>query len=160
MLSHVSTIILHHFYAFCRTNLLTRCLVPVFCFFCFCISENLLLEIFSELDENLREIFTRRKAPGHQRGAWGPPTGQGRPPAAAQGHQRVGPPSSAPSDAYKIPLNLKTSERPLFSKEVTRRAVISNPSSGVILKEIPTLCRRGYRSRRALHRHAFLRDDL
>ena len=29
MLSHISIIILHHFYAFCWTNLLTRCLVPV-----------------------------------------------------------------------------------------------------------------------------------
>ena len=27
MLSHVSTILLHHFHAFCRTNLLTRCLI-------------------------------------------------------------------------------------------------------------------------------------
>ena len=33
MLSHVFNIILHHFYAVCRTNLLTRCpvLVPCFC---------------------------------------------------------------------------------------------------------------------------------
>ena len=34
MSSHVSITILHHFYAFCWTNLLTRCLVPVPCF-CF-----------------------------------------------------------------------------------------------------------------------------
>ena len=55
------------------------------------------------------------------------PTGQGRPPAAA-----LGPPTggtrpclwwlpSAPSDAYKITFTLKTSGRPLFSREVTPR---------------------------------------
>ena len=125
MLSHVSIIILHHFYAFCRTNLLRRCLVSVSCFCCFCISENLLLEIFSELDENLRGIFTRRKAPGHQRGAWG-----GHP--QARGGAAAAPPrpaggarpcplgtASAPYDAYKIPLTLKMRGRPLFSREIT-----------------------------------------
>ena len=40
MLSHVPIIISHHFYAFCWTNLLTRCPVPVPYFCCFCISEN------------------------------------------------------------------------------------------------------------------------
>ena len=40
------------------------------------------------------------------------------------------------------------------------RAVTENPSSGSNLKLIPALCRRGDRSRRALHRHAFLRDGL
>ena len=69
MLSHVSNLILHHFYAFCRTNLLTRCLVPVSCFCCFCISENLLLEIFSELDENLRELLLRQDEDGVRRAA-------------------------------------------------------------------------------------------
>ena len=124
MLSHVFNIILHHFYAFCRTNLLTRCLVPVSCFCCFCISENLLLKIFSELDENLRRIFIRRKAPGDQRATWGGAlAGQGRPSVMALGQPAggtcpcpVGTPS-APSDAYKITLTLKTSGRILFSTE-------------------------------------------
>ena len=66
MLSHVSTIILHHFYVFCRTKLLTRCLVPVSYFY---ILENLFLEIFSELDENLRELFLRQDEDGFQRAA-------------------------------------------------------------------------------------------
>ena len=89
MLSHVFIIILHYFYVFCRTNLLTRYLVPVSCFCCFCISENLLLEIFSELDENFRGIFIQWKAPGHQRGAWGathrPGAAPCRDPRAARG---------------------------------------------------------------------------
>ena len=112
MLSHVSTIILHHFYAFCRTNLLTRCLVPVSCFCCFCISENLLLEIFSELDENLRRIFIRRKAPGDQRATWGathrPGAASGRGPTWTRGWGRPCPLCTllAPSDAYNITLNL------------------------------------------------------
>ena len=96
----------------------------------------------------------------------GPPTGQGRPPAAALGQPvggthpcPVGTPS-APSDAYKIRNNLLTSGGQYFPEKAPRRIVISNPSSGVILKQIPALCRRGDRTRRALHRHAFLRDDL
>ena len=83
MLSHVSTIILHHFYAFFRTNLLTRCPVPVSWFRCFCISENLLLQIFSELDENLRRFFMRNKTPEDHRAALGATHRAGRPPAVA-----------------------------------------------------------------------------
>ena len=96
----------------------------------------------------------------------GPHIGQGRPPAAAKGPPTcgtrpcpVGTPSP-PSDAYKLPHDLKTSRRPLFSRNSTRHAITENPSSGSNLKLIPTLCRRGDRSRRALHRHAFLRDEL
>ena len=120
--SHVSIIILHHFYAFCRTNLLTRCLVPVCCF---SISENLLLKIFSELDENLRGILFDGRHLETKGRPGGPPTGQGCPPAAAPGPPAGGTrpcpwgTPSAPSDAYKITLNLKTSKRPLFSREVT-----------------------------------------
>ena len=74
-----------------------------------------LLEIFSELDENLRGIFMRRNTPPCRRATWGPLRGQGRPPAVAPlgGAGGTRPchlgTSSAPSDAYKIPLNLKTS---------------------------------------------------
>ena len=131
--------------------------------FCF---RNLLLEIFSELDQILRGIFTRCKAQGHQRGAWGAHRGQGRPPAAAKGPPAggtrpcpVGTPS-APSDAYKLPHDLKTSCGHYFPETRPRRAVSENPSSGSNLKLIPALRRTGDRSRRALHHHASLRDDL
>ena len=127
MLSHVSIIISLYFYAFCWTNLLTTCPVPVSCFCYFCISENLLLEIFSELDENLRELFLRQDEDGVQRAASEAPHRPGeapcRGPRATAGGTRpcpVGTPS-APSDAYKITLTLKTSRRPLFSREVTPR---------------------------------------
>ena len=82
MLSHVSIIILHHFYAFFRTNLLTRCPVPVSCFCCFCISEI----YFWKYSRNWTKIYGDFLCEGrHQKTKgqpWGPPTGQGRPPAA------------------------------------------------------------------------------
>ena len=120
-LSHVFTIN-YHFYSFFRTNLLTRCQVPVPCFCCFCISEKSQQEISSDCPQNLRGIFMQNKTPPRRRAARGPPRGQRRPPA-------VGPPrgasgtrpcplgtSSPPSDAYKIPLDLKPRGRPLFSR--------------------------------------------
>ena len=136
-----------------------------FLFLLFLYFRNLLLKIFSELEENLRGIFTRRKAPGHQRGAWGPTTGQGQPPALPPWTVGGTRPCSwwvpsAPSDAYKFTLNLKMTADHYFPEKSSRRAVISNPISGVILKQFPAPCQRGDRSRRALHRHAFLRDEL
>ena len=71
----------------------------------------------------------RRQTPEDRRGTWGatqgPQEGACRSPPGTRGW---GPPlpvgtASAPSDAYKIPFNLKTTVRPLFSREVisTRR---------------------------------------
>ena len=125
MLSNVFNIILHNFNVFYRTNLLTRCPVLVSCFCCFCISENLPQEIFSECAGNLRGVFIRQKTPKDQRATWGPSTGQGRPAAAAWAHPTGGTrpcpwgASSASLDAYKLPHDLKRSRRPLFSREVT-----------------------------------------
>ena len=127
MLSHVSTIILHKFYAFCWTKLLMRCLVPVSCFFCFCISESSPQEILSDCAESLWRIFIRWKAPGDQRATWGATHRPGTAPCHGLGPTHgwdppcpLGTPS-APSDAYKITLNLKTSRKPFFSREVTPR---------------------------------------
>ena len=54
-----------------------------FLFLLFLYFKNLLLEIFSELNENLRRFFMRRKTPEDQREAWagtapchGPPFGR------------------------------------------------------------------------------------
>ena len=52
-------------------------------FLLFSISEKLLLEIFSELDDNLRRFLMRQKEAGDQREAWGEPRGQGQPLTAA-----------------------------------------------------------------------------
>ena len=123
-------------------------------------------KIFSELDGNLRRIFIQRKAPGDQRETWGATHWPGAATCRDLGPTRgwdppcpMGTPS-APSDAYKITLTLKTPRRPLFSREDIPTCRHLKPSSGVILKQFSAPCRRGDRSRRALHRHAFLRDDL
>ena len=95
--------------------LLTRCQVPVPCFCCFCISEKSQQEISSDCPQNLRRFFMQRKTSEDQRAAWGATQGLGRPPATGPpmgaGGTRPCPlgTSSAPSDAYKITLNLKTS---------------------------------------------------
>ena len=121
--------------------------------FCF---RNLLLEIFSELDQNLRGLFLRQDEDGVQRAASEATHMAEAPPAAALGGPAGGTrlcpwgTSSAPSDAYKITIDLKTSRRPFFPETRPRRAVTKNPSSRSNLKLIPTLCQRGDRSRRAL----------
>ena len=77
-------------------------------FLLFSVSENLLVEIFSELHENLRGIFIRKKEDFDQRATWGPPKGQGRPLAAAPPGPAGGAlpcpmeVASAPLDPYKL----------------------------------------------------------
>ena len=66
-MSHVSTILLYNFEAFYWTNLLIRCPEPIPCFLLFCISENLLQENSSELDENLQELFLCQDEDGVRR---------------------------------------------------------------------------------------------
>ena len=75
------------FYAFSGTNLLTRCHSVSSCFLLFLYSRKASLEIFSELDENLRRpLFSqktpwaRRTSPGEARGphTWAQ-RGQGSP---------------------------------------------------------------------------------
>ena len=112
MLSHVSIIISHHFYAFCWTNLLTRCPVPFLCFCCFCISEI----YFWKYSRNWTKIYGDFLCEmRHLKTKWepkGPPIGRRRPPAVAQrgpvGGTRPCPWGipSAPSDAFKIPKSL------------------------------------------------------
>ena len=123
MLSHVSIIILHHFYAFCRTNLLTRCPVSVSCFCCFVFQKihhrkyrQIKLKIYGDCLCDGRHQKTEG-APG------GPPRDHRRVPAVAplgpMGGARPCPlgTASAPSDAYKFPFTLKTSGQPLFSTD-------------------------------------------
>ena len=84
-------------------------------FFLFSILENLLLEIFSELDEILRRMFIRQREDLDQRGPGG--ATQGRTPAATPPGlvARTRPWSwwvpSAPLDAYKLLFALKTKGR-------------------------------------------------
>ena len=116
---------LYHFYAFYQTNLLTRCQMPVPCFCCFCISEKSQQEISSDCPQNLRGLFLRQDEYRVRRTAWEATHRAEAPPAAAQGGPAGGArpcpwgTSSAPSDAYKLPHDLKTSRRPLFSRNST-----------------------------------------
>ena len=126
MLSHVSIIISHHFYAFCWTNLLTRCpvLVPCFCYsfvskFYFWKYSRNAMEIF----EDFLFATTKYQTEGEPEGR---PTGQVQPPAAGQGGPAGGARpcpwglTSRPSDAYKFPKTLKTLVgRPFFSSNST-----------------------------------------
>ena len=127
--------------------------------FCF---RNLHLEIFSERAGNFCRIFIRQDQVPVRRRAGGEAQGTEAPPAAGQGGLAGGARpcpwglTSWPSDAYKFPKTLKTWGRSLFPEARPRCAVNSNPSSGSHLKLMPALCRSGDRSRRALHRHAFL----
>ena len=90
--------------------------------FCF---RNLLLEIFSELDQNLWGLFLRQDEDGVRRAASEATHRVEAPPAAALGGPVGGTrpcpwgASSASSDAYKITIDLKTSRRPLFSRNST-----------------------------------------
>ena len=116
MFSHVSTILLHHFYAFCRTNLLTRCLVPVSYFDVFSFQKLTTGNVLGMCWKFTRIFYLPRWIFSPAGSPWGTPTGQGRPPAAACPRAAGGtrPCSwwvpSATSDAYKIRLNPKTSE--------------------------------------------------
>ena len=82
-------------------------------FLLFSISENLLLEIFSELDETFWRFFIRQDKDLDQRGAGGATQGTGVTPSRSLrwGH-RWDPPLPpgrrlASLDAYKIPFDLK-----------------------------------------------------
>ena len=78
--------------------------------FCF---RNLLLQIFSELDQNLRGLFLRQDEDGDRRAASEAAHRADAPPAAAQGGPTGGArpcpwgTSSAPSDADRITIDLK-----------------------------------------------------
>ena len=116
---------LYHFYAFCQTNLLTRWPAPVPYFCCLFVLEIYFWK-YSRITLEILEEFlfatTKYQSEGEPEGR---PRGQVRPPAAGQGgpvggaHPCPWDLTSWPSDAYKLPLTLKTSRRPLFSRNST-----------------------------------------
>ena len=65
-----------HFYTFSGTNLLTRCRSASSCFLLFLYSRKASQEIFSELDETLREVLFCQKEPDGAKTQRRRPTGQ------------------------------------------------------------------------------------
>ena len=84
---------------------------------CFC-CRKLLLEIFSELDGNLREFFLCQDEARRQSAAQGAPHRPGRPPATPRTHPCPRWVPLAPSDAYKFTLTLKTWGTVIFFHEL------------------------------------------
>ena len=86
---------LYHFYTFSGTNLLTRCHSASSCFLLFLYSRKASLEIFSELDENLRRPLFYQTTPGVRRGDEVEPRGphtwarRGQGPIGAEGWCRL-----------------------------------------------------------------------
>ena len=70
----------YHFYTFFGTNLLTRCHSASSSFLLFLYSRKVILEIFSELDENLRRsLFHQHKHRVQRRDGGEPPGGHTHP---------------------------------------------------------------------------------
>ena len=130
--------ILYHFYTFFGTNLLTRCHSASSCFLLFLYSRKASLEIFSELDENLRRPlfyqktpWARRTSPGEARG---PHTWAGRGwalPGALGWCRLLGHLLATPFGLYIAP-DLKLTEQSTISPEKFQSsAAIRNQVSGV-----------------------------
>jgi hypothetical protein len=106
---------LWHFYAFSRTNLLTRCHSASSCFLLFLYFRKVIQEIFSELDETKAEVpiyRTRRRSPkGRRRPARSRPHQVVARPNPWSHHPMVWAPR-VPSDIALPPINSLRRENP------------------------------------------------
>ena len=95
-------------------------------FLLFSILEKLLLKIFLELDETFWRFFIQQDTDVDQRESGGATPRAEAATGASWAHPTGGARlcpwgiSSASPNAYKLPLTIKMSRRPLFSREVTR----------------------------------------
>ena len=156
---------LYHFYAFSRTNLLTRCHSASSLFSAVFRFRNLSKEIFSESDEINYAINKRSKRSRSPKGARRRPPGAlatlGRDPGGARAELWRGGPTWPPTPPLRpyIPRFAKTLVRsPIFHEKFRRGRHRQSQIRGV-LKLFPAPCRRGDHHRRLLHRHACLRSD-
>ena len=127
----------YHFYAFFRTNLLTRYHSTSSCFlmsFCFRKASQ---GSFSESPEKLRELFLHGNKDCARRTPVGGPTGARRPPGAAQPWPHLGPtwPTREPSRVALSPINCLPPENPRYPIIFSRKHPRPAPS--------PTLDREG-----------------
>ena len=126
-----------HFYTFSGTNLLTRCRSASSCFLLLLYSRKTSLEIFSELDENLRRPlfyqktpWARRTSPGEARG---PHTraGRGQESSGALGWcHRLGHLLATPFGLYIASMVQTLKESTISPEEFRSSAATKNPNSG------------------------------
>ena len=140
----------YHFYTFSGTNLLTRCYSASSCFLLFLYSRKASLEIFSELDENLRRPLFYQKTPGVRRRDEVEPRGlhtwarRGQGPTGAQGWCRLLVHRRATPFRLYIASAVKTLEESTISPEKFQSsAATKNPNSGDISLCFGTLPGRG-----------------
>jgi hypothetical protein len=154
------------FYAFSRTNLLTRCHSASSCFLPFLYFRKVIQEIFSELDETKVEVpiyLTRRRSPKERRSR-----------ARRRPHHRVARPHpwprqdlvcapQAPSDIALPPIYSFHWENPKARASIHEKYCNPPPSSTLVregLEALPsTLPERGIITGGLLHCHAYLRSD-
>jgi hypothetical protein len=154
-----------HFYAFSRTNLLTRCHSASFCFLLFLYFRKVIQEIFLELDKTKAKVpiyLTRRRSPKGRRR-----------PARRRPHHRVARPHPWPrqalvwaprpsSDNALPPINSLLRENPKGRASIHEKYCKPSPLSTRDregLDALPgTLPERGIITRGLLHRHACLRS--
>jgi hypothetical protein len=154
-----------HFYAFSRTNLLTRCHSASFLFFCcFCVSEKLQMKHswnWMKQKPNLL-LFNEasRRPKRRRRGATGWPHSRAARPAPGPRPLCVRPPWST-SDAAPSPIKTPRWEKPKYPinfLETHRDLPSSSTRDWEGPKALPgTLPERGIATGGLLHRHACLR---
>jgi hypothetical protein len=131
---------LWHFYAFSRTNLLTRCHSASFLFLLFLCFRKASQEIFSELDETKAKVPIFPKRHGVQSRDGGPPPDAALPPIYSPRRENL-----------KAPINFhKTYCKPPPSPTRDRESPEALPG---------TLLERGITAGGLLHHHACLRSD-
>jgi len=128
---------LYHFYTFFGTNLLTRCRSASSCFLLFLYSRKASLEIFSELDENLRRPLFYQKTPGVRRRGEVEPRGphtwarRGQGPTGAEGWCRLLVHRLAtPFGLYIAPTPKTLKQSTISPEEFRSSAATKNPNSG------------------------------
>jgi hypothetical protein len=138
-----------HFYAFFRTNLLTRCHSASSLFYAFLCFKKATQEIFSELEETKAKPFifpeASRSPKMRQRGARGSAHPRGVWPTPGPRHHGVRPPGP-PSDAALSPINSPRWEKPkgriTFSSKHTASRHRRHREIGRIQELFPTPYRR------------------
>jgi hypothetical protein len=150
-----------YFYAFSRTNLLTRCKVPVPYFLMFLCFRKATQEIFSELDETKAKpsIFPKasRSPKMRRRGARSqahPRVARPSPWPRHLGVRPAGPPSDAPLSPICSPRREKPKGRIAFPQNILQAAAV------VIMRSGGSRSSSRHPARGLLHHHGRLRSDV